>query len=260
MPEVDVPARALVDPVLVPLLVLARLDEELHLHLLELAGAEDEVARRDLVAEALADLRDAEGRLHPRAGDHVGEVDEDALRGLGPQVVQPGLVLGHAEVGLEQPGELARLGPRAAGAAVGAGERRQVDLVGVLEALLLRDLLLEVVGAEPLVARLALGQRVGERVDVTAGLPHLARQDDRGVEADHVLALLDHRLPPLALDVLLELHARGGRSPRRSACRRRSHRRGRRSPAAWRGRRPGRRLRVGPWASAQVIERVSTGY
>jgi hypothetical protein len=41
----------------------ARLDEELHLHLLELAGAEDEVARRDLVAERLADLRDAERRL-----------------------------------------------------------------------------------------------------------------------------------------------------------------------------------------------------
>ena len=68
-------------------------------------------------------------------------------------------------------------------------------------------LLLEVVGAEALVAGLALGQRVGERVDVAAGLPHLARQDDRGVEPDHVVALLHHRLPPLALDVLLELDA-----------------------------------------------------
>ena len=53
---------AVVDPVLVPLLVGARLAEELQLHLLELAGAEDEVARRDLVAEGLADLADAEGR------------------------------------------------------------------------------------------------------------------------------------------------------------------------------------------------------
>jgi hypothetical protein len=61
--EVDVPAGALVDPVLVPVLVGAGLDEELHLHLLELAGAEDEVARGDLVAEALADLGDAERRL-----------------------------------------------------------------------------------------------------------------------------------------------------------------------------------------------------
>jgi hypothetical protein len=49
----------------VPLLVGAGLDEELHLHLLELAGAEDEVARRDLVAERLADLPDPERDLLP---------------------------------------------------------------------------------------------------------------------------------------------------------------------------------------------------
>ena len=47
-----------------------------------------------------------------RDGGHdVGEVDEDALRGLGPQVVQARLVLDDAEVGLQQPVELARLGP-----------------------------------------------------------------------------------------------------------------------------------------------------
>ena len=82
-----------------PGLVGAGLDEELHLHLLELAGAEDEVARRDLVAERLADLPDAERRLAARRGQHVRVVDEDALRGLGPQVGQPGLVLDRAEVG-----------------------------------------------------------------------------------------------------------------------------------------------------------------
>jgi hypothetical protein len=62
---------------------VAGLDEELHLHLLELAGAEDEVAGRDLVAEALADLADAERRLLARRLLHVEVVDEDALRGLG---------------------------------------------------------------------------------------------------------------------------------------------------------------------------------
>ena len=63
-----------------------RRDEVLHLHLLELARAEREVLDRDLVAEALALLRDAEGRLEPHAGLHVQEVDEHRLRGLGPQV------------------------------------------------------------------------------------------------------------------------------------------------------------------------------
>ena len=44
-PEVQVPLDARFPPPLEPLDIGARLDEELHLHLLELAGAEDEVAR-----------------------------------------------------------------------------------------------------------------------------------------------------------------------------------------------------------------------
>ena len=205
MPRLDVPLRALFDPVLVQLFVLAGLDEVLHLHLLELAGAEDEVAGGDLVAEALAQLGDAERRLLAAAGHHVGEVEEDALGGLGPQVVQTGLVLDHAEVGLEHHVEVAGFGPRAAGAAVGAGEPVEVDRVGICDALLGRVVLLHVVGAIALVAGLALGQGVREGAQVAAGLPGLRGQDDAGVEADDVVARGDHRAPPLALDVLLEL-------------------------------------------------------
>src|ERR1035437_5002729 len=58
---------------------LARPDEVLHLHLLELAHAEDEVARADLVAEALADLGDPEGELLPRRFPDVLEVHVTAL-------------------------------------------------------------------------------------------------------------------------------------------------------------------------------------
>src|ERR1700733_6038977 len=85
-----------------------RLDEELHLHLLEFAGAEDEVARRDLVAEALADLADAERRLAARRRPPVGEVDENALRGFGTQIVQPLLGFNRTEIRLEHHVELAR--------------------------------------------------------------------------------------------------------------------------------------------------------
>src|SRR5215468_10502187 len=63
------------------------------------------------------------------------------------------------------------------------------------------------VGPEPLVAGLALGERVHELGHVAAGLPDLPGQDDAGVEPDDVVALLDHRLPPLPLDVVLHLHA-----------------------------------------------------
>ena len=76
------PVEPLLDPVRVPLRRLGGMDEELHLHLLELAHAEKEVAGRDLVAEALADLRDPERRLHAHRRDDVLEVDEDALRGF----------------------------------------------------------------------------------------------------------------------------------------------------------------------------------
>jgi hypothetical protein len=100
-------------------------------------------------------------------------------------------------VGLEQAVEHLRLGPGVAVAAVGAGE--------VLE--LLPDCLLEVVGAVALVARGALDQRVDEGLHVPGGLPDLARQDDARVEADDVVAPLHDGLPPLALDVVLELDA-----------------------------------------------------
>ena len=81
-----IPGDAIRDPALVPLFVRAGHDEELDLHLLELAHAKDEVLRRDLVAIRLADLRDAERQLAVRRVEHVLEVDEDALRRLGSQV------------------------------------------------------------------------------------------------------------------------------------------------------------------------------
>jgi hypothetical protein len=66
--------------------IRARLAEEFHFHLLEFAGAEDEVARRDLIAEALADLADAERQLLAVGTLHVLEIHEHALRGLRSQI------------------------------------------------------------------------------------------------------------------------------------------------------------------------------
>src|SRR5260370_32144027 len=77
-----VPAEALVDPALVPLFIGPRHNEKLDLHLLELARAESEIARSDLVAKRLAALDDAEGQLHAHGLRHVIEVDENSLRRL----------------------------------------------------------------------------------------------------------------------------------------------------------------------------------
>src|SRR5437660_2165226 len=81
-----VPAISLLDPVVEPVVRLAGRDEVLHLHLLELARAKEEVAGRDLVAERLADLCDPERRLAARELEHVLEVDEDPLGRLGTEV------------------------------------------------------------------------------------------------------------------------------------------------------------------------------
>ena len=121
--ELGVPAHPLVHPVLVPLAGVVGRDEELHLHLLELARAEDEVARRDLVAERLADLGDPERRLLARELKDVLEVDEDALGGLRPQVDLGARLGRRPDVGLEHQVELARLAELAA-ALAGSGSRR----------------------------------------------------------------------------------------------------------------------------------------
>ena len=53
----------------------------------------------------------------------------------------------------------------------------------------------------------ALDERVGEAVEVARCLPDPGVLDDRRVEGDDVVALLQHRPPPLAFDVVLEQDA-----------------------------------------------------
>src|SRR3954471_19610521 len=50
----------------------------------------------------------------------------------------------------------------------------------------------------------ALDERVTEALEVAGCLPRLRVEDDRAVEGHDVVALLDHRAPPLVLDVRLE--------------------------------------------------------
>jgi hypothetical protein len=64
-----------------------------------------------------------------------------------------------------------------------------------------------VVLAVALMAVEALDEGIDEGGDVAGGFPDALGQDDRGVEADDVFATAHELLPPLALDVVLELHA-----------------------------------------------------
>ncbi len=188
-PQVGPPAHPLADPELVPVLVGAGLDEELHLHLLELPLAEDEVPRGDLVAERSADLRDPEGDLLAAHLLDRPEVDEHPLCGLGAQVHRVLGVLDRAHVRLEHQVEVAGL--------------RE----GRLTAVRAYDRFGEFISAEPLVAVQALDQGVGEDLEVAGCLPDLGRHDHGSIEPDDVVAELHGRTPPLLADVALDLGA-----------------------------------------------------
>src|SRR5262249_31436610 len=107
-PELAPPVEARLAPVLVPEIGLARMEEEIELHLLELARAEDEVPRCDLVAEAAPDLTDAEGHLHARGVEDVLEIVEHPLCRLGTEVRLRFVVAHRSHPRLEHEIELAR--------------------------------------------------------------------------------------------------------------------------------------------------------
>ena len=207
---------AVILPVFEPFEVGAGFAEKLQLHLLKLADTEDKVAGRDLVAERLADLTDAEGELLARGARNVLEVDEDPLRRLGAEIQLGGGILSDTLIGLEHQIELADVGEvlRTAGRACDPVVR---DVLGHflvcpagridVEMVLCRVILDQLIGAMTRFARLAAHQRVGKAADVTGSNPDLGVHDDRAVKTDIVLAVLHKALPPCALDVVLELNA-----------------------------------------------------
>src|SRR5271155_273362 len=171
-----VPAQPLGQPVVEPLWRFARGHEVLHLHLLELTGAKDEVLRSYLVAEGLPHLGDTERRSLASRVEDVCEVGEHALGRLWTQVRNVALVLYWACMGLEHQVE------RPCGREVlrAAFRADPVDLVL----------------PPPFVAAPAIDKRIGEVLEVTRGLPDGSRREDRCVKAHDVLAQLDHRAPP----------------------------------------------------------------
>ena len=179
--DVRVPAQALLAPVVERLLVLMRTYEVFHLHQLELADAKNEIPGCDLVAERFALLRDAERHAHPRRADHVLEVDEHPLRGLGAQIDLRRAIFQRADVRLEH----------------------QVEHAGVVQcpAALRTFLAQDLVGAPALLALAqALPERIDEVLEMAGGFPHRLRHHQRRLQADHVVSQLDHVTPPQVAD------------------------------------------------------------
>ena len=253
------PRHAPLLPCFEPVELRAGLHEELHLHLLEFAHAENELPRHDFVAERLSDLRDAERQLHATCFLHVQVVHEDALRRFGSQIHLHRAVGRGTHFGGKHEVELAHVGPvpRAAdgahdflvendllqlgqvGTLHGGGkalvqcvallldfgharrccevllfvERIAESLAGFFHFLLdflvvFRHLILnEHVGAIAFFRVAVVNQRVVERIDMARGLPNRRMHENGRVETHDVLVEQDHRLPPILLDIVFQLHA-----------------------------------------------------
>ncbi len=189
-PQILVPAKPLIEPVLEPFGALFWATEELHLHLLELPGPEDELSGCDLVPERLPDLGYAERELQPVGAPDVLVVDEDPLSGLGPKVHHVLRRLDRAYVGPEHQVEVPGLAKGSPVATGGTGIR-----------------ITELVEAMAAVAVSALNHRICEDLLVTRCPPHLSRLENRRVDADDVGPQLHHRPPPFLLDVAQQLDA-----------------------------------------------------
>ena len=182
-------------------------DEVLHLHLLELAHPEDEVAGADLVAERLADLGDPERQLLARRLLDVLEVDVRALGGLGAQVDDRGVLLDRAHERLEhqvEPARRATAGRRRPGSA-GRAARRSSGPAGRS-----RVRCSAPGSSSSRKRRWSVWHSTSGSLNEPTwpgGHPDLRVHEDPGIEPDDVVALLDHRPPPGALDVVLELDA-----------------------------------------------------
>src|SRR6266850_375192 len=195
--KAEIPVEACFPPMLEPLHGGVGFDEELHLHLLELTGAKDEVAWGDFIAEGFADLGDAEGDFLARWLLYITKIDVAPLRGFRPQVDACPLFLHGANVGLkhqiEQPrfGQLAWTSRRARGDARLARTGRLSHLIG----------------AKPLLAEFTIHHRIAEPGDVARSLPHPWVHQNGGVEPLDVIAVPGHAPPPPRLDIVLQLDA-----------------------------------------------------
>src|SRR6185369_2251116 len=185
------PLEVLFDPIVHELRVLGSWRNEiLHLHLLELASSQNEVSRRDFVAERLTDLCDTKRQFAPHGRLHIQEVNEYALSGFRPQISQRGriVICNRAQFGLQHGVDRPRFGP----VARATGRTLVVD---------------NLVGSKAAFALAAIDQPIIKRRLVTRVLPDKTIENDRRVDALDVVTFVDEPAPPGLFDVIAELDA-----------------------------------------------------
>jgi hypothetical protein len=71
----------------------------------------------------------------------------------------------------------------------------------------IHHVILKLVSAQTAITLLAINQRVAERLFMARILPDQAIEDDAGINALHVVALVNHPAPPRVLDVVRQFDA-----------------------------------------------------
>ena len=211
------PVTAEAAPVIEPLQIRAGLAEELQLHLLKLAHAEDELAGGDLVTERLAYLGHAERNFLTGGALHIGKVHKNALCRLRAQIDLVLAVLGNTLEGLEHQVKLANV-RKIVGAAVGAGNILFLNIVahlfvgpaGHIGAVKSLDQIVRTVAG---LASAAIHQRIGEPAQMAGGHPGLGVHQNGAVQTNIIFILLNELLAPSLFDILFQLHAQGAVVP-----------------------------------------------
>ena len=180
------PSEPRLKPALVPRLIGTGHDEKLDFHLLKFAYTEEEIARVNLVAKRLTNLRDAEGQLAAGRRQHIVEISENALGRFGAQIGERTTIAHRPDLGFEH---------HVKGAGLGQISRTAV-----------RTLPLHMVSAPTTFTTAAVHQRVVERLFVTGVLPDEAVHQNRGVKPLHIIAFVDVGAPPIVDEVLLQLN------------------------------------------------------
>ena len=224
--EIIEPFMAEASPVIEPLQIGVRLAEELQLHLFKLTGTEGEIARRDLVTEGFSDLTDAERNFLAGGSLYILEVHKNALCGLRTQIYGILRVLGYALECFEHQVELTDISEVML-AAARAGNFMLLDevhhfLIGpavtavILQfnALLLAEILDQLVRPETLMALLAVHERIGEASQMSGCHPRLRVHQNCAVYAYIQLIVLNKFLPPCSLDIIFELNTQRAIIPR----------------------------------------------
>jgi hypothetical protein len=121
---------------------------------------------------------------------HPLEVVEDGLACLGAQIGHGRRLLRSADLRAQHEIEVAGFGEIVLGAALARAAR-----LGVLE----------LVGAETLLAGATVHHRIAEVLDVAGRLPRARVRNDRAVDAFHIGALAHHAAPPERTQVALQL-------------------------------------------------------